>query len=101
MLKNFRTYQLAVKYYRSCITLKLPRHLKDQLSRSSSSIAINLAEGSGKNTFKDRRKYYHIAMGSFRESQAILELSGIKQTELFKLEDHLGASLYKLINWTP
>jgi four helix bundle protein len=44
MRKNFRTYQLAVEFYRSAKTLQLPRHLKDQLNRASSSVVLNLAE---------------------------------------------------------
>ena len=44
MLKNFRTLDLAVAFYRQVTGLKLPHHLKDQLLRASSSIALNLAE---------------------------------------------------------
>ncbi|MGE3386767.1 MAG: four helix bundle protein [Bdellovibrionales bacterium] len=38
------------------------------------SIALNLAEGSGKETNADRRRFYQIAMGSLREAQAIIDL---------------------------
>jgi len=48
MRKDFRTYQIAVEFYRLCTAIKLPRHLKDQLQRSASSVALNLAEGSGR-----------------------------------------------------
>ena len=53
MLENFRTYQLAIQYYRLVKRLELPKHLKDQLLRSSSSIVLNIAEGTGKPTLKD------------------------------------------------
>jgi hypothetical protein len=41
MLKNFKTYQLSIQFYQACEKLKLPRHLKDQLVRASSSVALN------------------------------------------------------------
>lgn len=101
MLQNFRTFQISVNFYQECLKIKLPRHLKDQMNRASSSISLNLAEGYGKSTYKDQRKFFHIAMGSLRESQSILILSNMKNTKAFSLSDHLGASLYKLINARP
>jgi len=101
MLANFKTFQLSVRFYKECNKIKLPKHLKDQLNRSSSSVSLNLAEGYGKSTFKDQRKFFYIAMGSLRESQAILILSDLENTKMFKVSDHLGASLYKLINVKP
>jgi four helix bundle protein len=97
MLKNFRTFQIAVRFYKECQNIKLPYHLKDQLNRASSSIALNLGEGYGKTTYKDQRKYFNISMGSLRESQSILILADLDQSPIFVISDHLGASLYKLI----
>jgi four helix bundle protein len=94
MLNQFRTYQISLEFYKSCSDLKLPRHLKDQLVRASSSIALNLAEGSAKPTKKDQMKFYFIAFGSLRECQAILSLSGKTSSTLLDQADHLGASLY-------
>ncbi len=101
MLQNFRTFQIAVRFYQECQKLKLPRHLKDQMNRASSSIALNLAEGYGKPTYKDQRKFFHIAMGSLREIQAILILANLEKTKVYCHADYLGASLYKLINSKP
>jgi len=96
MLKDFRAFQLAKSFYQSCKTLKLPAHLKDQLMRASSSIALNLAESSGERTEKEKERYYTIARGSLLESQAILELEGIHDSYLVNTTDQLGAILYTL-----
>ena len=97
MLENFRTYKIAVDFYRNCQAIKLPRHLKDQLDRASSSIALNLAEGRGKPTTKDQRRFFYIALGSVRECQAILDIGGLKDSIQWNMVDHLAASLYQLI----
>jgi four helix bundle protein len=96
MLNQFRTYQLSIQFYRECEKLKLPRHLKDQILRASSSITLNLAEGSAKPTRKDQMRFYFIAFGSLRECQAILSLASHVNCELLDLADHLAASLYRL-----
>ena len=97
-MKNFRTYQLALKFYQLTRNKKLPSHLSDQFKRASSSIALNLAEGYGKRTTKDRTRFFSIALGSAREVQAITSL----EPEHFTLGeidllDHLAASNYNLI----
>ena len=96
MLANFKTYQLAKEFYSLTNELKMPAHLKDQFLRASSSIVLNIAEGSGKRTRRDQARYYSIALGSLRESHAILELANLATSKLSALIDHLGGSLYKL-----
>ena len=95
-LSNFRTYQLSVVFHRRCQEYYFPAYLKNQLLRAASSISLNLAEGCGKPTTKDRLRFYHIAMGSLRESQAALDLVPRECGELKKLADELGASLFRL-----
>ena len=51
----------------------IARYLKDQLGRSTLSIMLNIAEGSGKFSSKDRRNFFVIARGSTFESAAIVE----------------------------
>ena len=96
MLAKFRAFQLAKTYYQLCKSLRLPRFLQDQLIRASSSIPLNLAEGSGKRTANDQRRFYSIAFGSLRECQAIIEIESIRNDELELLGDELGAILYTL-----
>ena len=93
-MQKFKTYQLAINFYRNSRKLNLREPLKNQFHRASLSIVLNLAEGSAKPTAKDRRKFYRISLGSLREIQAILEL--IENYELIKQADQLGAFLYKL-----
>jgi four helix bundle protein len=97
MLKNFRTYQLSVTFFKECSKLQLPKYLKDQLDRASSSICLNLAEGSGKNSPKDQKRFYAISLGSLRETEAIFDLANINSKLMRGHLDHLGASLYRLI----
>lgn len=97
-MKKFFTYELAVGFYQEAKQIKMPYHLKEQFERASSSIVLNLAEGSAKPTAKDRRKFYHIALGSLRECQAIFAL--IQNHGASKKADFLGACLYKLCKGT-
>ena len=96
MLKNFRTYKLAVEFHHKIREEHFPHYLRDQLLRSSSSIALSLAEGSGRRTKKDQGRFFTIALASLRESQAALDLSPKQYPELVKLADALGAHLYRL-----
>jgi four helix bundle protein len=50
------------------------RHARDQLLRASQSIPQNIAEGNGKRTVNDRRKYFDNARGSALECASILDI---------------------------
>ena len=55
----------------------LPRgrsHLADQLTRAATSIVLNIAEGAGKFSKADKRRYYLTAAGSTTESAAICDV---------------------------
>ena len=95
-MKNFKSYQLAVTVYKNATQIPLPYHLKEQLLRASSSVALNLAEGSAKSSLKDRRRFYQIAFASLRETQCIFELANLTESSSGKLVDVLAAHLYKL-----
>ena len=96
MLKNFRTYQFSVDFFHACEQVVVPTYLRDQLLRASSSVVLNIAEGSGKPTPADQRRFYGIALGSLRECQAILEITKQGEVNLRQLADKLGAHLYVL-----
>ena len=80
----------------------LARHdpkLVDQIRRAGTSVANNLAEGSGRRG-ADRRHLYRIAYGSFREVRAAFDvavaLGLVDAPPASVLTDRLGAILYRL-----
>jgi four helix bundle protein len=96
MLKNFKTYKLALDLHKGCQKLKLTGCLKDQMYRASLSVVLNTAEATGKPTRKDQNKFYAIALGSLRETQALLDV--IEHRDLDDLTDQVGACLWVLSN---
>ena len=100
-MNNFRTYDLAVEFYKATRGVELTGTLKEQFSRACPSIALNLAEGSAKYSKKDQNRFFQIAYGSMRECFAILELADIKNPDILELANKLSAHIYKLMknNW--
>lgn len=77
--ENLDVYQLSLEYvvwaYRLSKDLKgNDRHARDQLLRASQSIPQNIAEGNGKGTESDRRRFFEIARGSALECSAIQDV---------------------------
>ena len=72
-------YQVALEFlvFANDVIERLPRgrsHLADQLTRASTSIVLNLAEGAGKHSKPDKRRFYLTARGSATESAALLDV---------------------------
>jgi four helix bundle protein len=100
-------YRAAIEYvgwaYRFCEALTGHRNAKDQLLRASQAIPLNIAEGNGKGTDGDRRRYFEIARGSALECgavQDVLQVCGAitpEENEKAKaLLDRIVAMLTKL-----
>lgn len=79
---NFRkldVYQAAVRFVplAAGIADSLPPRyaaMAEQLRRASLSIPLNIAEGSGKSTGPDQRRFYTVARGSAMECAAIIDV---------------------------
>jgi four helix bundle protein len=54
--------------------IKARAAVKDQLDRAATSIALNIAEGNGKFSRRDRARYFDIARGSAVESASCLDV---------------------------
>ncbi len=72
-------YQLALEYASRAFHLTenqngLNRHAKDQLIRAPQSMVLNIAEGNGKGTPADRRRFFEISRGSALECAAIQDI---------------------------
>ena len=78
-----------------------------QIIRSSDSIAANIAEGYGRYTPADRRKFYLYSRGSFEETKAwlrkLIRRKIIAEDDMLKYKkiiDELGPKLNAFINKT-
>lgn len=54
--------------------------LSDQLDRASISVALNIAEGAGRSTPRERARHYTIARGSAVECLACMDLLELEQS---------------------
>ncbi|QQL43670.1 four helix bundle protein [Sulfuriroseicoccus oceanibius] len=101
-------YQLAIGYvgwvYEKCESLNGSRRFtRDQWLRASQSIPLNIAEGNGKGSKADRRKFFEIARGSVFECASIQDVLvaigglDLQDSEFRKRElDRIGAMLTAL-----
>ena len=79
---SYETLEVYKKAYRAnqCIyrllteNKTIPNYVRNQLGRASLSIMLNIAEGSGKFTDKDRRNFYVTARGSTFECASIIRM---------------------------
>ncbi len=106
--ENLDVYQLSLEYVAFAFglanRLQGPvRHARDQLLRASQSIPLNIAEGNGKASDGDRRRFFEIARGSTLECAAIqdvLQVCGAIEAEENEVAkrtlDRIAAMLTKL-----
>jgi four helix bundle protein len=105
--QNTRIHQKSIELIQHvAVVLKAmpPGHsdLANQLRRASSSIALNFAEGCGRSSEKDRRRFFTCALGSAKEAAMIFDVArafGAIDDEARRqgnaLCDQLGGMLYK------
>ncbi len=94
-------YRLSIDYVTSSFRVAKIlngslRHARDQWLRAAQSIPLNIAEGNGKQSLKDKNRFFEIARGSALECAAIHDI-------LFSFEaidaetNHVGKSNLKRI----
>ncbi len=74
--------RVAVELHTLCCTLLPPRGLgalRDQLERASFGVVLNIAEGAGRGSAADKRRFYEMARGSATESAAGLEVLRLRR----------------------
>ena len=72
-------YRLSIDYVASSFSVAkdlngLHRHARDQWLRATQSIPLNIAEGNGKRSLKDRNRFLDVARGSALECAAIQDV---------------------------
>jgi four helix bundle protein len=76
--ENLRVYNKSIELcaWTGELLDKLPKRMAvyDQLDRASTSVCLNIAEGSGKFTTKDQARFYDIARGSALECGACFDV---------------------------
>jgi four helix bundle protein len=92
--ENLDVYKVALDFLIEAdgVMERLPRgrgHLTDQLTRASISIVLNIAEGTGKYSGPDKRRYYLSALGSATECAAIFDI--LHRLKLVDAEAHRAA----------
>lgn len=95
-------YQCSMEFLESAFALidALPRgfaHLGDQLKRSSLSVPLNIAEGSGKASAAERRRFFEIARCSALECSAIINCAQTLKLADAKLIENNRALILRIV----
>jgi four helix bundle protein len=106
--QNLEVYKKAKLFHVNCKNIifknKLDRYVVDQLGRASFSVPLNIAEGSGKFSKRDRKNYFTTSRASLFECVAVLDIlndyDNISESDLERLikdADELSRILYAMI----
>ena len=77
--RRLRCYCLLLETARvvPAITSALPRgnsYIEDQLKRALSSAILNLAEGNGRTSIRERNRFFDISLASISETSAAIDI---------------------------
>ena len=100
---HLAVYRLSLDYvawsYSLAKSLRGPdRHARDQILRSSQSIPLNIAEGNGKGTNADRRRFFEIARGSAMECSAVQDCLLACRVISIEQNNHGKAMLVRIVS---
>ena len=106
--QKLEVYKKAKNFHMECKRLlsgkKTASYLNNQIGRASLSVALNIAEGSGKFSKADRRNFFVISRGSVFECVAVLDILKDQQiisesefVAIVELADELSRILYAMI----
>ncbi len=101
-------YQRAKHFHIACKKIirehKFDRYVNDQLARASFSAPLNIAEGSGKFSKKDRKNYFTTSRASIFECVAVFdtlqeenEISNELSLNMISEAEELSKMLYTMI----
>ncbi len=108
--EKFIAYQKSKDLYKQIYDKFLHRksiefRLRDQLNKASTSILLNLSEGSGKISAAEKRRFYETARGSLNEVVSVFDILKIQRImsdadfqNLYSLGTEIGKILSALIN---
>ena len=95
-----KTFNHEINHFIIENNLTIDRIIKDQLKRSSLSIALNIAEGTSRFSKKDKRNFYIISWESTFECAAILDILNkqlLITDQQYKLFYSQGEELSKIL----
>jgi four helix bundle protein len=80
--ERLQAWRQARSFYLLCAQLQgLPRasgHAGDQLERAALSVLLNLVEGAGRTSWKEKRHFFSIALGSLAEAVAVVDVAATR-----------------------
>jgi len=96
-------YRLAIEYvafsYRIAKTLTgINRHARDQWLRAAQSIPLNIAEGNGKQSLKDKNRFFEIARGSALECATIHDVLRVCDALSADCDRHGKSDLKRIVS---
>ncbi|MGZ5286661.1 MAG: four helix bundle protein [Flavisolibacter sp.] len=99
-----KAYQFNRELYRLLNASKFPPYIKNQLGRAGLSIMLNIAEGSAKNTNRDRKNFFTHARGSTFECSSLIsflqdegEISEYSKNHFYNCLEEISKILFVMI----
>ncbi|MEL6899297.1 MAG: four helix bundle protein [Planctomycetota bacterium] len=100
---RLNVYRLSIEYVASSFDIAKElngchRHARDQWLRATQSIPLNIAEGNGKRSLKDRSRFLDIARGSALECVAIQDILAAIDGLNFDRHAELKRILHRIVS---